>query len=69
MNPNAHHETSDNSSPFTPSISRLMRFALHVPRTTYYSTDFETLSRLYAQYFFYLLDQQQNYPRSLTRIS
>ena len=66
MNSKAHHETSNNSSPFTPSLSRLMRLTLHLPRTTYHSTDFETLSRLYAQYFFYLLDQQQNYPRSPT---
>ena len=66
MNSNAHHETSDKSCFFTPSKSCLMRLALHLPRTTYHSTDFETLSRLYAQYFFYLLDQQQNYPRSPT---
>ena len=52
MNSNAHHETSDNSSSFAHSISRLMRLALHLPRTTYHSTDFETLSQLYAQYFF-----------------
>ena len=58
MNANAHHETSDNSSLSTPSISRLMRLALHLPRTTHHSIDFETLSRLYAQNFFYLLDQQ-----------
>ena len=66
MNSNAHHEISDNSSPFTPSISRLMRLALHLPRTTYNSTDFETQSRLYTQYLLYLLDQQQTYPRSPT---
>ena len=66
MNSNTHHETSSNSSSSTLPISRLMLLALDLPRTTYHSLDFETLSRLYAQYFFYLLDQQQNYPRSPT---
>ena len=66
MKSNVHHEISTNSTLFTPPLSRLMCLTLHLPRTTYHSTDFETLSRLYAQYFFYLLDQQQNYPRSPT---
>ena len=67
MNSNTHHELSNNSSPFTLSISRLMRLTLHLPRTTYHSTDFETLSPLYAQSFFNVLDQQHNYPRSPTQ--
>ena len=66
MNSNTHYETSNNSSTSTLPISRLMHLTLHLPRTTYHSLDFETSSWLYAQYFFYLLDQQQNYPRSPT---
>ena len=66
MNPNVHPETSNNLSRSPSPITRLMRLALYLPRTTYHSTDFETLSRLYAQYFFYLLDEQQNYQRSPT---
>ena len=66
MNSITHHETSSNSSPSTLPISRLIHLILHLPRTTYHSLDFEPLSRLYAQYFLYLLDQQQKYPRSPT---
>ena len=66
MNSNTHHETPYNSSPSTLPISLLLHLTLHVPRTTYHSLDFETLSRLYVQFFFYLLDQQQNYLRSPT---
>ena len=66
MNTNVHPETSNTSSLSPSPIARLMRLALHLPRTTYPSTDFETLSQLYAQYVFYLLDQQQNCPRSPT---
>ena len=49
MNPNVNHEHSDNSPLSTPPILRFLRLPLYLPRTTYHSTDFETLSRLYAQ--------------------
>ena len=68
MNSNTHNQISDNASLSTPSIQPSIRLVLHLPSTTYHSTtvDFETLSRRYAQYFFYLLDQQRHHPRSPT---
>ena len=62
MNSNTHNQISDNSSLSTPSIPPSIRLVLPLHSTTYHSTtaDFETLSRQYAQYFFYLLDQQRN---------
>ena len=68
MNSNTHNQTSDNSPLPTPSKPPSKRLVLHLPSTTCHSTtaDFETLSRQYAQYFFYLLDQQRNFPRSPT---
>ena len=54
MNPNTHLE-SYNTLSFSPSsTTRLMRLALYLPRTTDSSTDFEAMSRLYAQYLFFL---------------
>ena len=68
MNSNTHNQISDNSSFSTPSIPASTPLILHLPSTIYNPTtaDFERLSRQYARYFFYLLDQQQNYPKSLT---
>ena len=64
MNPNTHPESYNTLSLFPSPTTRSIRLALYLPRTTNSSTDFEALSRLYAQYFFFLLAQQQNYPRS-----
>ena len=66
MNSNTHSHTSDNSSPSTSSIPPSIRLALHLPSPIYNPTiaEFERLSQQYAQYLFYLLEQQQNYPRS-----
>ena len=68
MNSNTHNQTSDNSPLSTPSIPPPIRLDIHLPATTYHFTTvgFETLSRQNAQYFFYLLDLQRNYPRSPT---
>ena len=67
MNSNTHNQTPNNSFPSTFSISPSIRLVLHLPSPIYDPTtaDFERLSRQYAQYFFYLLEQQQNYPKSL----
>ena len=67
MNSNTHNQTPDNSPLTTPSISASTHLVL-LPSTIYNSTtvDFERLSRQYAQYVFYLLDQQRIYPRSPT---
>ena len=68
MNSNTHNQTSDNSSLSTPSIPPSIRLLLHLPSPIYNPTtaDFERLSQQDAQNFFYLLDQQRNYPRSST---
>ena len=68
MNSNAHNQPSDNSSFSILSKSPSIRLLLQLPNPIYNPTtaDFERLSQLYAQYFFYLLEQQQNYPRSPT---
>ena len=72
MNSNNHKQTFDNSSPSTSSISGIsypsIRLVLHLPSPIYNPTtaDFERLSQQNAQYFFYFLEQQQNYPRSPT---
>ena len=65
MNSNTHNQISDNSSLSTPSITTSTHLVLHLPSTTYNPiiADFERLFRHYEQYFFYLLDQQRNYPR------
>ena len=69
MNSNTHNQISDNSSLSTPSIPASTHLVLHLPSTIYNPTiaDFERLNRQYAQYFFYLLDQQRNYPLSSTQ--
>ena len=68
MNSNTNNQISDNSSLSTPSKPHSIRLVLHIPSTIYNPTtaDFERLSQEYAQYFFYLLDQQRNDPRSST---
>ena len=66
MNSNTHNQTSNNSSPSTSSIAPSIRLVLHSPIYNPTTTDFERLSQQYAQYFFYLLEQQQNYPKSPT---
>ena len=68
MNSNTHNQISDNSSFSSPSIPASTHLVLHLPSTIYnpITADFERLSRQYAQSFFYLLDQQRNYPRSPT---
>ena len=68
MNSNTQNQISDNSSFSTPSIPASTHLVLHLPNPIYNPTtaDFERLDRQYAQYFFYLLDQQRNYPRSPT---
>ena len=68
MNSNTHNQISDISSLFTTSIYAYTHLVLHLPSTIYTPTiaDFERLIRQYEQYFFYLLDQQRNYPRSPT---
>ena len=68
MNSNTHNQTFDNSSLSTPSITPSIRLVLHLSNTTYHPTtvDFERLSQQHAQYFFDLVNQQRNYPRSPT---
>ena len=66
MNPNTHSENNNIVFPSPSPIVRLRRLTLVLPRTTNPATDFEALSRLYAHNFFFLLAQQQNYPRSPT---
>ena len=65
MNSNTYNETSDNSSFSTPSKLASAHLVLHLPSTIYNPTtaDFERLSRQYARYFFYLLDQQPKLPK------
>ena len=68
MYSNTNNQISDNSPLSTPSIPASTHLVLHLPSTIFNPTtaDFERLSRQYAQYFFYLLDQQRSYPRSPT---
>ena len=68
MNSNTHNHISDSSSLSTPSITTSTHLVQHLPSIIFNPTiaDFERLIRQYAQYFFYLLDQQRNYPRSPT---
>ena len=67
MNSNTHNQTSDNPPISTPSMPAFTHLVL-LPSTIYSPTTpcFERLSRQYAQYFFYLVDQQRIYPRSQT---
>ena len=68
MNSNTHNQIADTSSLSTPLIPTSTHLVIHLPSTIYNPTiaDFERLNRQYAQYFFYLLDQQRKYPRSPT---
>ena len=68
MNSNTHNQPSDNSYLSTSSIPPSIRLLLHLPSPIYNPTtaNSERLCQQYAKYFFYLLDQQTNYPRSPT---
>ena len=68
MNSNTHNHNPNQSSFSTPTIPASAHLVLNLPTTIYNPTiaDFERLNRQYAQYFFYLIDQQRNYPRSPT---
>ena len=66
MNINTHNQIFDNSSLSTPPIPLPVHLVKHNPIYNPTTADFESLSQQYAQYFFYLLDQQRNYPRSPT---
>ena len=68
MNSNTQNQTSNNSSPSTSSIPPSTRLVLQLPSPIYNPTtaDFERLSQQYAQIFFHLLEQLQNYPKSPT---
>ena len=69
MNTNTYNPTSNNSSLSHSPILPFTRLLLQLPSSIYNPTtiDFERLSQQYAQYFFYLLDQQiQNNLKSPT---
>ena len=68
MNSNTHNQTSDNLPLSTPSPIIPTHLVIHQLSTISNpsTVDFEKLSQQYAQFFFYLLDQQQNYPKSPT---
>ena len=68
MNSNIHNQISDNLPLSTPSLNIPTHLVIHQLSTISNpsSVDFERLSQQYAQFFFYFLDQQQNYPRSPT---
>ena len=68
MNSNTNNQTSDNSPLSTPSLPVPTHLVLHQLSTIHNlsTADFERLSQQYAQFFFYLLDQQRNYTRSPT---
>ena len=68
MNSNTHNQTSDNLPLSTPSLTIPTHLVIHQLSTIYNpsTVDFERLSQQYAQFFFYLLHQQRNYPRSPT---
>ena len=66
MNTNTHNQIADNSSLSTPPMPPPLRLVKHNPSYNPTTADFERLSQQYAQYLFYLLDQQRNYPRSPT---
>ena len=68
MNSNTHNQTSDNLPLSTPSLPIPTHLVIHQLSTISNpsTVDFERLSQQYAQFFFYLLDQQRNYPRSPT---
>ena len=66
MNSNTHNQSLNNSTRFTPPISIYTHIIPHITNPFYNPTivDFEIPQ--YEQYFFYLLNQQQTYPRSRT---
>ena len=66
MNSNTHNQTSDNLPLSTPSLNIPTQLVIHQLSTLSNpsTVDFERLSQQNAQFFFYLLDQQQSYPRS-----
>ena len=68
MSSNTRNQTSDNLPRSTPSLIIPTHFDIHQLSTIYNpsTVDFERLIQQYAQLFFYLLDQQRNYPRSPT---
>ena len=68
MKSNTHNQTSDNLPLSTPSLPIPTHLVIHQLSTISNPSiiDFERSSQQYAQFFFYLLDQQQNYPRSPT---
>ena len=67
MNSKTYNQTSYNLPLSTPSIIIPTHLDIHQLSTTSNPStiDFERLSYQYAQYLFYLSDQQRNYPRSL----
>ena len=66
MNSNTHNQTSNNLPLFISPIIFPTHLVIHQLSTFSNSpaVDFERLSQQYAQFFFYLLDQQLLYPRS-----
>ena len=66
MNSNAHNQTSTNLRLFISPIIIPTHLVIHQLSTISNppAVDFEKLSQQYAQFFFYLLDQQLLYPRS-----
>ena len=68
MNSNTHNQTFDNLTLSTHSLFNPTHLVLHQLSTISNpsTVDFERLSQHYAQFFFYLLDQQRVYPRSPT---
>ena len=68
MNSITHNQSSDNLHLSTPSLIIPTHLVIHQLRTISNpsTVDFERLSQQYAQFFFYLLDQQRIYPRSPT---
>ena len=64
MNSNTRNQLPDNSQLSTPSLIIPTCLVIHQLSTISNPSivDFERLGQQYAQFFFYLLDQQQNYP-------
>ena len=68
MNSNTHNRSLKNSTPFTSPLTMYTHIIPHITNPIYNPTtvDFERLLPQYEQYFFYLFNQQQTYPRSRT---
>ena len=64
MNSNRHIQTSDNLLLSTPSLIIPTHLVIHQLSTISNPSivAFEILSQQNAQFFFYLVDRQQNYP-------